>query len=301
MSMTKTVYDLPLPDISAIEDLSDIAEYIDTLAAFVADKMNLVVREDLTVTSPDYAPYSYVKFLAPSANADPYFCVYNANSSTLAIQCSLYTISPVGYSGGAWRVPKNVFTSSSARNNCAVERWANEYGAILITDNQTNNKITLEVFDFSDGRIVGCFKSYVKSSGVITNYSQSASLYIGPIKIFDDTITTGLVFAYGVNGPYITDYEQEPYPSVFSSSMPSLSASNWFNNAGIYIPNKGKECIIELDYHIGTDASVHGYLFSNSANAEAGRVVTIENKRYLILWTNTGYNNFVLLIPEEVN
>ena len=93
--ITKNTYEMPYPSAVPTTD-EELQAYIDTLAAWIAEKLGLVVRSDLTVNKPEYAANSYVKFLAKDAESDPYLAVYNCVAQSYKYQiCCLSPVTKV--------------------------------------------------------------------------------------------------------------------------------------------------------------------------------------------------------------
>lgn len=299
--ITRNIYDIPYPSTTPA-DLAGVKTFFDeTLLPFLAEKMGLYFRSDLSVTSPDYAANSYVAFLAPSENADPVLSVFSVNNASASLNLKVYGIAPVKKVGSVFRpVSSNMSTNQTAGN---IKRWTSFFA--LQSQNFDTNKSSLVVIDFNDGRKVFSFRTVTISSGAFLNVYESASIYYGNIKINGTLKPTCVVLSTGFNSSWIDDYDQCACSTEISGE-PSVSKGNYTQSNGIvYSSTVGKEFLISLDFCIGEDAYIPNLAWysnmANPANVNVGTVLNINNKKYVVVWMANSSTYSILLIPEEVN
>lgn len=297
--ITRNIYDIPYPSTTPA-DLSEVKSFFDnTLLPFLAEKMGLVFRNDLSVTSPDYAANSYVTFLAPSANDDPVLSIFSVNNSSNSLNCKVYGITTVKKVGTIFRP----VTSNMSANQ--TPGYIKRLGSYFTLQSQSfdTNKSSLVVTDFNDGRKVFSFRSVTISSGVFSSPTDSASIYYGNIKINGTLKPTCVVISAGINSSWIDEYDQCAC-STELTSIPTITKGIYYsqNEGLVYTSNIGKEFLINLDFCIGEDAYIPKLIWysnmTNPTNINAGTVLTINNKKYVVLLITSGA---ILLIPEEVN
>lgn len=297
--ITKNIYDIPYPETTPA-DMDGVKSFLDnTLLPFLAEKMGLVVRSDLAVMAPDYAPYSYITFLAPSANEDPCLAVWRSNYNNTSMN-SAFAISAVTKSENTFR--PNVATNGMTINLASsyVRKWSASIA--LQAANFQTNKSSLVIIDMGDGRKIAAFRTIAISSGVIQYPGEQCSIYFGDIKMNGDTVNTCIVMAGGFNTPYFEDYEQ-PASSIAISEIPKNATNTYIGLMGfIYSNSIGKEYLISLDLCIGEDAYLPNCLWYSDCQRRlsAGSIFEIDNKKYVCVLPTTDYG-FRLIIPEEVN
>ena len=298
--LTKNVYDIPYPETTPV-DMDEVKNFFDeTLLPFFAEKLGLVIRTDLAVMGPEYATNSYICFLAPSAESDPYLAIYNVNNSGEIGRYS-YAITPVKKVENYFR-PWTIQTGGIVNDLRTVTRSGS---TILLQGRElTTYKGYLVMIDFHDGRKVACFRSVRISDGIFVYQGGTSSIYFGPIKMNGNIVNTCVVLAAGFNSAWLTDYEQCAC-STEITNIPIIYRGVYTQNSGlIYSSDIGKEFLISLDFCIGEDAYLPNCFWYSDcvslSNLSVGTVLTINNKKYVcISYPNAIYTK--LLIPEEVN
>lgn len=296
--ITKTLHDnMPFP--SAVPTTMDeMSDYIDTLAAWMAEALGLVVREDLTVEAPSYAPYSYVKFLAESANADPYLAIYNPNT-TASSRYSVIGVMVTKKSGNDF-MPITILTNVGGSVSCP-QKQAGGF-SFFLNDFGNTYRYGLIVADFNDGRKIAIFEVTQISNGNRTSQYNESMIYLGNIRIHNTLEKTCVILSSGFNSAWIGRYEQNAcVSSVLTSSGPIRKAS--YSVPAIYFNNlQGKEFMTKWPICIGEDAYLENiYQYSDSANLlYSGTIIEIDNKRYICAQTISSYDA-CFIIPEEVN
>lgn len=297
--ITKNIYEMPYPETvpSTMEGMKD---YIDTLASWLAEKLGLVVRNDLAVMTPEYATNSYVAFIAPTAESGPYLAVYNSNNSSYKyLMCC---IAPVKKTNNYFR-PITIY---GTWHNTPCWLRVDSNLAINIGGLGAQYKSPLIVIDFNDGRKIGCFRCTSVSSGDITQPTEQGSIYLGKIIMRGNEVNTCVVFSKGVNSAWLEDYEQCAHSSeltVVPIIGKDYAYNTYFPNAGlIFGAGYGKDYMINLNYYIGIDAYIPNFRHFSDCNNQLtnGSIVTINSKKYVCLYS---INNSAskILIPEEVN
>jgi len=297
--ITKNIYEMPYPEAvpSTMEGMKD---YIDTLASWLAEKLGLVVRNDLAVMTPEYATNSYVAFIAPTAESDPYLAVYNANSGNYKYLCCC--IAPVKKTNNYFR-PISIY---STWHNTPYWARADSNLVVNYTGLGAQYKNSLIVIDFNDGRKIGCFRCTTVSSGDIYQPTEQGSIYLGKIIMRGNEVDTCVVFSKGANSAWLEDYEQCAHSSELTA-VPIIGKdyvnSGYFTNAGlIFLAGYGKDYMINQNYYIGIDAYIPNFKHFSDCNNQLtnGSVVTINSKKYACIF-NYHNNAAKILIPEEVN
>lgn len=296
---TKTSYDMPYPEVVPTT-MDEVKDYIDTMAAWIAEKLGLVVREDLTADAPDYGQYSYFKYLAEDANSDPYLAVYNPNLSS-SIRFSGIVISPVKKVTNYFMpvvVDGNVSSNPSNPNRTQT-------GIILNYSNLGNTyKFSLLVVDCNDGRKVAIFKSFrVWDGSLVSKYSESF-IYIGNIRMRGFLKRTCVVFSACPNSSWIEEYEQCASSTAILQSAGLLYSNGYYNQLNGILPssNSGKEFLVDINYYIGEDAYFVDFKEYSDTQKQlnTGSIISINNKKYLCIYQPSQYLA-CFVIPEEVS
>lgn len=297
--ITKNIYEMPYPE-AVPSTMEGVKDYIDTLASWLAEKLGLVVRNDLAVMAPEYATNSYVAFIAPSTESDPYLAVYNTNNTSY--KYTNYCIAPVKKTNNYFR-PISIY--STWHNN---GYWARADSNLVINIGSlgAQYKSPLIVIDFNDGRKIGCFRCINVSSGDIFLPTEQGSIYLGKIIMRGNEVDTCVVFSKGANSAWLEDYEQCAHSSeltVVPIIGKDYAYNTYFTNAGlIFGTGYGKDYMINLNYYIGIDAYIPNLKHFSDCNNQLtnGSVVTINEKKYACLYSLHA-SAAKILIPEEVN
>lgn len=292
MAITKTFYAIPEADVRTDEQIVDFIK--NTLAPFFAEKLGLVVRDDLEVTNPSYQSGNackFVTFLGPSTTVAPYLAIYNAPNTSDIFKG--YNIAPVREVFGEY-MPRTVRTSTPG-GQAGIDFGDSN---ILINVNYAyDNK--LGVFDFGDGRKLGVLRSYVKNSQAEARPDWWSSIYLGPLKV-DSNITDGcVVFSNYSFHSYIEEYEIQPSDTnmQYLPYITNNGQSGFFYNS-----SDGKDYLLKMDIAINSRVYIPNMcMFSDVLNrANAGTVITIDENKYVCVANrSSGYSR--ILIPEEVN
>lgn len=293
--ITRNIYDIPYPE-TIPTDLAGAKIFFDEiLLPFFAEKTGLVVRTDLNVMAPDYATNCYVCFLAPSAEADPYFAVVAKTVNNLA---NVWFIAPLNKNG-------NIFQPSIYSQGASSQSWT--YGECIILQGSNFNvqKSYLISVDFNDGRKAFCFRTQRIDNSSHVESNRQGAIYIGPIRMKGNRITTCVVMAQGMNSAWLNEYDQRACSSIESVGIGWGTGSYGRSNlvGTMYNGNQGKRVLMGFDFCIGEDAYIlNTYYYSDVLNeVYTGSVLTIDDKKYLCIRKGE-YNDWMrLLIPEEVN
>ena len=300
--ITKTYYDMPYP--SALPTTMDgVKEYTDTLVAWLAEKMGLVVRTDLNVMQPDYAANTYVTFLAKNAQSAPCLAVYKTNSTYSAsdLMWKCYAISPVTKVNNTYR-PIKVFDSYNASEN-AFYRSGSNIG-LNINNLGVSFKFGLVCIDFGDGRKLFCTRSTNVSLGTLVSRSSESCIFFTPINMDGHVVDSCIVIAAGINSSWIEEYDRMA-SNTEVTQLPVYSSiqNGWTACHGlVFSTNIGKEFITDYDIALSNDAYVSNICNYSDYQKQlyTGNVIMIDDKKYAVATISDGYSS-VLLIPEEVN
>lgn len=300
--ITKTYYDMPYP--SAVPTTMDgVKEYTDILAAWLAEKMGLVVREDLAVETPDYATNTYVTFLAKDAQSAPCLAVYKTNStySSSDLMWKCYAISPVTKVNNTYR-PITVYATYNSGEN-AFYRSGSSIG-FNINNLGATFKFGLVCIDFGDGRKLFCTRSTNVSTGQLVSRVSESCIFFTPINMDGHVVNTCLVFSAGLNSSWIEEYDRRASDTEVTSLPVYGSIQNgWTACHGIiFSPNSGKEFITDYDIALSNDTYVSNIFNYSDYQKQlyTGNVIMIDDKKYAVATMSDSYSS-VLLIPEEVN
>ena len=292
MSMTKNIYTLPTFYDTTEADMITFVK--NTLAPFFAEKLGLVVRDDLEVTHPSYMSgdaCAFVTFLAPSASAAPYLALYN--SAKNGSSYSGFVVGAVKEVGGVYQ-PKDVYTS-----NPPYQAGVDYGGSSICISLETTYQVKLTVFDFGDGRKLGVLSSYNSAGTDAARADWWSSIYIGPLTVDGSTTEGCAVFASYIYYSYIEEFDIQPN-SDNNNGLPYLnrSASNGF----AYSADDGKDFLVKMNLAIGHKIYIPNvYMFSDVLDrAKAGTTITINGSRYVCAANRTSSYSRICF-PEEVN
>lgn len=300
--ITKTYYDMPYP--SAVPTtMEGVKEYTDTLAEWLAEKIGLVVRTDLSVMTPDYATNTYVTFLAKDAQSAPCLAVYKTNSTYSAsdLMWKNYAISPVTKVNNTYR-PINVFASYNNAENSFFRSGSNI--CFNINNLGVAYKLGLVCIDFGDGRKLFCTRSTNVSTGTLVSRVSDSCIFFTPIKMDGHVVNACLVISAGINSSWIEEYDRRACDTEVTTLpiYPNLHLGWSATHGIIFSPNIGKEFI--TDYGIALSNDTYVFNICNYSDYQkqlyTGNVIMINDKKYAVATINDAYSS-VLLIPEEVN
>lgn len=297
--ITKNIYEMPYPSAIPV-NMDEVKDYVDSLASWLAEKLGLVVRSDLAVETPDYATNSYVTFIAPDAEADPYLAIYNTTNSSYKYQN--YCIAPVKKTNNYFR-PISVYNTWT--NNPYWTRTDSNL-VVNISSLGVSYKNALAVIDFNDNRKIGCFRCITVSTGDLYLPTEQGSIYLGKIIMRGNEVDTCVMFARGANSAWIEDYEQCAH-SAEVTVMPVMGKlyaySTYFDNAGLtFGAGFGKDFLMKLNYYIGADAYIPNFVHYSDYNNQLtnGSVVTINSKKYACIYHE--HNDAArILMPEVID
>ena len=286
-------YDLEAPDETATT-LDEVAEYVDYLADFFAEKMGMFIREDLTVKSPSYAQYSYVKFLSLTDGGDPVLCVYNINKNAFPDAAVNFVFDVCTASSDVW-MPARVYDYPF--NNMAIGAYR-DIGNVIGNMSWNTRKRTLKVIKLNDGRVYGILQAYIISTGARENAYESCSFLITSISI-ENNIEKTLVLGEPFRSSYMTKYDRFPSGNTVSTLAYAKIANNSIYNA-LGFTDLNKEYLIKYNLNLGSNCYIPNMaMFSNRQHSYAGNLVTINGKKYILYSCNSSDSAYV--IPEEVN
>lgn len=292
MSMTKNIYTLPTFNDTVEADMITFVK--NTLAPFFAEKLGLVVRDDLEVTHPSYMSgdaCAFITFLAPSASAAPYLALYNSKKN--GSNYSGFVIGAVKEVGGVYQ-PRDVYTS-----NPPYSAGVDYTGSSICISLETTYQVKLTVFDFGDGRKLGVLSSYNSAGTATAREDWWSSIYIGPLNV-DGTNTPGCaVFSSYVYHSYIEAYDVQPSTSTLTY-LPNISKTAV--GGFLYDTDDGKDFLVKMNLAINNKVYIPNiYMFSDVLQrAKAGTTITIDNRKYVCA-ANRSSTQSVICFPEEVN
>ncbi|MBR3645968.1 MAG: hypothetical protein IKN54_06080 [Lachnospiraceae bacterium] len=300
--ITKVTYDLPA--IPANTTYEDAKAFIDVLAAFFAEKLGIVVRTDMALEKPDWAPNSYVVFLAKDNQIDyPWLCIYNSNTDNAA-GLTTFWIQTCTYLDGVGYKPANTVGTWVPTGSTTLDLT---YGAnshamnYCISKNHGSQVVTITTVNFADGRKFAYLRILDKTTRDLVEGTYNIQcIFITPIVFLDGTSTTTLCF--GVNcDRFYTSYL--PYiQSEAGNTLTLLQKSNAENLLGFKPPISTTEALISIDYWIDNKICIPNvFEFSNTQNKKVGTVLTIDNKSYIGICPYVNNSQYwQLCIPEEV-
>lgn len=272
--------------------ISAMTQYImQELATPLANAIGYVVRTDLTVEEPTYAPYSTVVFLAPASQTetpnDPDICIYSNNHSS-----SRYTICLFGscnYVNGVWR-PTFVPGSVSMSNNGTISRYDSNF-AMYVT-NSTYPPV-FDIYSLSNGR------KFISLTG--DSAKNKGSFFM--TNIYADGVNVGkkIVFLVGAySTSYIDALQSTSYGTDTTATLTINRPQGGVVSGGGFI-NDTQEFVISPSYlNIGRQVKIDGCAwFSNKSKALIGSCVNINGTQYIIIWLyNVGNDsNCALITP----
>lgn len=302
MAVTKVNYSLPIPsDSSMPTSMDDISAYVLYLATFLAEKLGLVVRSDLAVTNPDYAPYSHVEFLAESANDFPVICVYNTNVESTSYRGYCYNIGMCGYSGNTHRI---LITGNASYNSdvLSADNYSNMW--FSFSDN-TARDWYLQVIDFPDGRKMATVKCYYKSGGQIASEFDGTAFIKMPIVIAGQRRTTWVYVGKArYNISYLEEFEQivNTDGSINSSEFSYIPCDNRPYMYGLSDGTRTREFALDYDMWVSSNVVIPNMaIVSNRGHVGVGRSVLMGEKEYVIAYAFANDRYSAYAIPAEVS
>lgn len=300
--ITKVTYDLPA--IPANETYEDAKAFIDILAAFFAEKLGIVVRTDMTLEKPDWAPNSYVVFLAKDNQIDyPWLCIYNSNTDNAAGLTTFYIQTCTYLDGEGYKpdyaVGNWVPTSSTVLDlTFGASNRAMNY---CICKNHSSQVCTITVVSLSGGRKFAYLRVLDKSTRErVSGTYCTQFMFITPTKFLDDTIIP--VFYMGINCEYMYSSYLPYIQGISGGVIPEWRKTNAENLLGFKPYINTTESLITLDYWVDNNTCIPNMAwFTNTNNKTVGTVFTIHNQNYIMIGRySTPGDYWKLCIPEEV-